>query len=382
MAEYRTALDSILDERLGIAQRKQQELTEASQRKQNEFNPINAGNLEHVDGDTWRLKDSGRTFRVGSSDPATSFDTYESDPQRYEENPDRFRAHRRSYARLTGKPEFLVSKDELAERGKAQAFQTAQRMEAAAKEGRLGFRTVDVDAYGRDVAEVVDLQTGQSFFDPGREQNASYYADYNAGQRVRDIFGGVEGEYEAFSGGRSVRQTATDQFGNFAAGALGMANDLLHAASIVTGARSKNTDSFFERNRQGIEKVKKYLVSEEQLGRERRDQRNAARNAELYDARKAEYLSQGLSDRAASIRAGTDEFFDSVGDMLLNPGAILDKTIESLPYMIGVGLAGRAAVNTASSLLRKNTLKQVAAAAGTAEIEVPLVVLEMMVGRS
>ena len=51
MAEYRTALESILDERLGIAQRKEQELAEASQRNQNTFNPINAGNLEHVDGD-------------------------------------------------------------------------------------------------------------------------------------------------------------------------------------------------------------------------------------------------------------------------------------------------------------------------------------------
>ena len=369
MAEYpESGLDSILQQRLGIADRKAEVLAEASQSKKNLFNPINAGNLEHVDGDTWRLKDSNRTFRAGTGDPSTTIDTFESKIERYEENPDRFRSHRRNYAKLTGKPEFLITKQELVDRGQAQAFKTAQRMEQAATEGRLAFRTTGVDDYGREVAELVDTQTGGNFFSSGAEENASYDSKFNAGQRVKDIFGGVTGERDAFSGGRSAGTAALDQGGNLLSGALNMGNDLLHATSILTGARNQNSDQFFENNRGRIDRVKKYMVSEQQLSREARDGRNAARNEELYDARVDRYMKEdGATERSAKIKAGIQEFGDSVFDLIRNPGRVLDATVESLPYMIGVGFAGKAAVTASTNLIRNSVTKNAIKAGATAE---------------
>lgn len=369
MAEYpESGLDSILQQRLGIADRKAEVLAEASQSKKNLFNPINAGNLEHVDGDTWRLKDSNRTFRAGTGDPSTTIDTFESKIERYEENPDRFRSHRRNYAKLTGKPEFLITKQELVDRGQAQAFKTAQRMEQAATEGRLAFRTTSVDDYGREVAELIDTQTGANFFSSGAEENASYDSKFNAGQRVKDIFGGVTGERDAFSGGRSAGTAALDQGGNLLSGALNMGNDLLHATSILTGARNQNSDQFFENNRGRIDRVKKYMVSEEQLSREARDGRNAARNEELYDARVNRYMKEdGATERSAKIKAGIQEFGDSVFDLIRNPGRVLDATVESLPYMIGVGFAGKAAVTASTNLIRNSVTKNAIKAGATAE---------------
>ena len=53
-----TGFDKLLQESLGVSQRKQQELEETSKRMENKFNPLNFDNVEHVDGDTFRLKDN------------------------------------------------------------------------------------------------------------------------------------------------------------------------------------------------------------------------------------------------------------------------------------------------------------------------------------
>ena len=114
---------SLVEERLGIAQQKKRNVEEAAQEKQNKFNPLNYDNIEHVDGDTWKMKDTGLPFRA-SGPGGQSVDTYETDPARYLDQPDRYHTHKRNYSRLTGRPEWSITRNELAEYGQMQAART------------------------------------------------------------------------------------------------------------------------------------------------------------------------------------------------------------------------------------------------------------------
>jgi exodeoxyribonuclease-5 len=361
-----SGFDKYLSEKLNASDRVQERVARASQKIKNNFNPLNMENVEHVDGDTFAFKDSGRRFRV-TNQPSFGVDTFESDRRIYENDPQRLANHRRNYSKLTGRPEWSITINELVERGMLQSEQTRARMEALGNEGRLGFKTTGVDAYGRELLELYDTQTGQNFYanHSGREQNASYDSKYNAGQQLQDIFTGERGRHEAFQGSRGVKKSLKDAGTSLAVGTGRMLSGLAQGSLTLLGEEGPAVDRFFNTVNHNLDRFHNYALSNEALARNARIDRNRARTVELFNYRKQQYLDQGYSDKEAAFYAGAEEFQDTVADLIFEPGYIIDKTIESLPYMIGVASAGRAAVTQATRLLSKRALKEVTKAGGT-----------------
>ena len=361
-----SGFDKLLSESLGVSQRKQQELAETSQRMENKFNPLNWENVEHVDGDTFRLKDTGRTFRV-QNDPSKSVDTFESDRRLYENDPIRLANHKRNYAKLTGRPEWSITINELVERGKVQSEQTRSRMAELGQQGRLAFQSNGIDDYGRELIQLYDTETGENFYGghSGREQNASYDSKFNAGQQLEDIFTGERGRYDAFQGGRGVKGTAKDLGVSLAVGTGRMLTGLAQGTITLLGGSGNATDRFFNFVNEGLDNFHNSALSNEALARNARIDRNRQRNVEAYGARVQEYLREGYTEGEAKFFAGAEEFQDTVGDLITEPGYIIDKTVESLPYMAGVAVAGRTAVTQATKLLSKRVKNAVIKAGGT-----------------
>lgn len=364
-----SGFDKLLQEKLTATRRKEEEVAAASQRIQNKFNPLNYNNVEHVDGDTFRLRDNPEhKFRI-QNDPSYGVDTFESDPRVYENDPERLKNHRRNYAKLTGRPEWSITINELVDRGKVQAEQVRQRMSDLGQQGRLGYQSNGVDDYGRELVQLYDTETGENVYGQhsGREQNASYDSKFNAGQRLDDLFSGETGRYDAFQGGRGVKGTVKDLGVSLAAGTGRMASGLAQGALTLIGGNGPVVDRFFNAVNEGLDNFQDWGLSNEALARNARVDRNRARNIEAFDVRKKAYLSQGYTDGEASLFAGAEEFQDTVADLLTEPGYIIDKTVESLPYMIGVAGAGRAAVGQATKLLSKNVARSIKKAGGSSE---------------
>ena len=145
-----------------------------------------------------------------------------------------------------------------------------------------------------------------------------------------------------------------------------MLNETGQALSVITGTNSPGVNSFFHNNNKRLEKFKKNFTSKEQQSRERLAAKNAARSDEAYEVNKMKYMrDDGYSENEASVMAGIDQFGHTVRSLLQNPGRILDATVESLPYMLGVGAAGRVATGKAAQYLGKKALdKEIKRVAG------------------
>jgi hypothetical protein len=366
MNDPRTGMEGLLSQRLGVAAEKQRVLDEATRKKEAKFNPLSLDNLEHVDGDTWRLKEQDQLVRMGNG-----VDTFESQEWAYESNPQREEAHKRAMSKLTGTPQFMISRDDLLEYGRAQADETKKRISELGASGNLGYKQTGVDAHGRAVGELQDLSTGENPFADysGREQNANYQSKYNAEQRVRDLFSGERGEHERFNRARNPLQVLKDAPTNLIAGAGEMANDLMQAASIIAkpGTAGAGSTAMFERNRDRLQSFRDKFTSPQAKAQERLRQKNASRARRIYDSNYKRNLEQGMSEGQAKFKAGAAEFGDTVKQLIANPGHVFDAAVESLPYMIGVGAVGRMVATKGAEALSKKVLQEVALAGGTTE---------------
>ena len=365
MMDTRAGMEGLLNQRLGVAAQKQEILDKATRKKEAQFNPLNIDNIEHVDGDTYRLKDQDQLIRMGGG-----VDTFESQEWAYENNPEREAAHKRAMSKLTGTPEWMISRSDLLERGKVQADETKRRISELGTAGNLGYKQTGVDAHGRQIGELQDLDTGANPFADysGREQNAAYQSKFNAEQRVRDLFSGERGEHERFTGSRSFRDMITDQPINLLHGAGRMLNEIAQAGSVLAKAGSAptaSTDARFERNRDRLERFRERFLSPQQLGQERLRQKNQSRARQVYDVNYRQYIDEGDTPSRAKLKAGAAEFGDTIKSLIANPGHILDATIESLPYMIGVGAVGRVVATKGAQALSKKVATEVLAAGGT-----------------
>ena len=353
-----SGIEQLLRQGMEVADLKRKRLAEATKEKKNRFQPINSDNLVHIDGDTWGLRDRpGMSFRVGGG-----VDTFESDISLYNDpspaGVNRLKRHRRNFAKLTGRNEFFVSKQDMVDRGKTQAAQTAQRMQDLADGGFLEFQQTGTDIYGRGVVDLIDSRTGNSVVGSGREQNASYDSDFNAKQQLADIISGERGRHEAFTGTRSVKDFFKDQVPGFIGGVGRIGVETGQAAVGLLGLSGEGTDKFFDKSRKGLDWFKNRFTSAEAKGRDRLAEKNAARLEEFYEVNRQEYIKEGYSDTQAHIAAGIDEFGDAIKGLIANPGRIMDATVESLPYMFGVAAAGRRAITkTIEATTKKATAK-------------------------
>jgi hypothetical protein len=256
MTDTRTGIEGLLSQRLGVAAQKQDILDKATQRKEAQFNPLSLDNIEHVDGDTYRLKEQDQLVRMGGG-----VDTFESQEWAYENNPEREAAHKRAMSKLTGTPAWMISREDLLDRGRVQADETKRRISELGESGTLGYKQTGVDAHGRAIGEFQNTETGENPFADyaGREQNANYQSKFNAEQRVKDLFSGERGAHEAFTGPRSVKDMITDQPINFLHGAGRMLNEIAQAGTVLAkagSAPSASTDAMFERNRDRLQKFR------------------------------------------------------------------------------------------------------------------------------
>jgi phosphoglycolate phosphatase-like HAD superfamily hydrolase len=366
MTDTRTGMEGLLQQRLGVAEQKQAIIDKARRKKEAQFNPLSLDNIEHVDGDTFRLKDSNQLVRLGGAD------TFESQEWVYENNPEREQAHKRALSKLTGTPAFMISREDLLERGKAQANETKLRISQLGAEGNLGYKQTGVDVHGRQLGELADLRTGENPFADyaGREHNANYRSKFNAEQRIRDLFTGERGEHERFTGPRPWLDTLKDQPVNLVHGAGQMLNDLAQAGTVLAkagSAPSAGTTAMFDRNRDRLEYFKERFLSPQAKARNRLAQKNATRARQVYNTNYQAYLNAGDSENEAKLKAGISEFGDTIKRLVANPGQILDSTVESLPYMMGVGAVGRAVTTKAATALSKKVAKEAIEAGATVQ---------------
>lgn len=348
-------LGNLFDAHLGASERKQRELELEAQRKKDYLDPefkFNVNDVNVVDADTVELP-TGERVRL-SAEEGFATDAYETDPDAYVRNPLKEAAHRKSYAEAFGLDQDDVTREDLVIAGESQKAKFRDRLaQSADAEGNISFRNRGEDQFGRTLGEVSREQLDLT----GRFDNAGYEGAYNPLRRLEDFASGETAEHYRGSEGRGVGQTAKDQVVNFATGAGRMANDLIQSAGVLTGVNNiPGVDEAHSGVRDALEAFKEWGASPAQLRRERLDQQRNELQSEFYNVQKEKYKEQGNGEFTSSVRAGIDEFVNAVGNITDNPGGILDKTVESLPYMLGVAGAGRAAVNTAAKALQKKVL--------------------------
>lgn len=347
---------AMVNAHLGVSQRKQDYLDERSKRKQEYLDPtfeFGVDEVEILDQDTVRLP-SGESVRLTAGEGRT-LDAYETEASRYQDRPETFERHKQNYARAYGLDPDDVTVEDLVIAGQSQKAKAGERLRSMADEnGRIRFKQRGTDDYGRILGEVDPSQVNLS----GRQDNADYYSKFNYEQGLADAISGVTGDQEFGQGDRSLKTGAKDQVVNFIGGAGRMANDLVQGAGALVGVNNiPGVDEAHRGVREALDKFKEWGNSPQQQRRERLEQERNELQSEYYNVQKEKYLKDGNSELNASIRAGIDEFTNSVGNIIDNPGAILDKTVESLPYMLGVASAGKAATTAAIKSVHRNVLK-------------------------
>jgi len=355
--------EAMVNAHLGAAQRKQASVELEAGRKRDYLDPVfefNVNDVNVLDQDTVVLP-SGEPLRFSAGDGRT-LDAYETEAQRYADRPETFERHRQNFARAYGVDPEDVTVDDLVVAGQTQKAKARDRLLSMADEnGHIRYRRRGQDKYNRTLAEVDPDQVNLS----GRRDNAAYYSPFNYEQTLADFESGERADQLSGAGDRSLKTVGTDQVVNFAAGAGRMANDLVQGAGTLIGVNNiPGVDRAHSAVRSGLESFKEAFNSPQQLRRERLEQERAEDTSEFFNVQRDKYLKDGAAPLTANIRAGIDEFTDAVGNVIENPGSILDKTVESLPYMLGVAGAGRAATTKAIEKLQQNILKQ----SGTARV--------------
>lgn len=348
--------EAMVNAHLGVAQRKQADVDQKAKNKQDYLDPVfefGVDEVEITDADSVKLPD-GQPLRLTAGEGRT-LDSYETNPDTYAERPEKFAAHRRSYAKAYGLDEEDVTVDDLVIAGESQKRKFRDKLRGMADEnGRIRYRQRGMDADDRMLAELDPSQVNLS----GRQDNARYDTRFNYEQRLSDAVSGETGDQAFGRGDRNLKTAAKDQVVNFVGGAGNMANDLLQGAGALVGVNNiPGVDEGHGFVRDKIDQFKQAFNSPQQQRRERLEQERNELQSEFFNVQKEKYIKDGNSDLNSSIRAGIDEFTNSVGNIIENPGAILDKTVESLPYMLGVAAAGRKATQVATSNLQREILK-------------------------
>jgi predicted NAD-dependent protein-ADP-ribosyltransferase YbiA (DUF1768 family) len=314
-----------------------------------------------LDGDTVYDQDTDELVRFDAGDGRTA-DAFETDIARYDLNPSRANAHRKAYAMQFGRDEKDISNEDLVNAGKAQAETMQKRLEALRNQG-MGFTRTGKDKYGRVLArfdnnEVIEPISGTS-------GNAGYFSDYNYAQvreTLKDIREGKEDPF--YHPDRSLLRTAADTGVNTLVGVQKMVSGLTQGFlqpfvnAATAGEGSENFTKFFEYLNRGSEGTKELLASEGQKAREKFDQKESALLRPLFDIRKREYLkaNPNAPEWHGSLAAFADETADRIEYLIEEPGRILDASFESLPYMVGVGIAGRITALNKTQKLRNEFL--------------------------
>jgi hypothetical protein len=346
----------MFDAHLGAVQQKKARIEQQAQAKRDYLDPeykFNVNDVGIVDADTVEIP-SGERVRLTAGE-GYALDAYETNPDVYEQRPAKERAHKKSYAEAFGLDIDDVTREDLIIAGESQKAKFKERLlKSADADGNISFRNRGQGADGRILGELDRDQINLS----GRTENAGYEGKFNFLQRLEDFASGETAAHQEGAGDRSIGTVAKDQGVNLAVGATRMINDLAQSVGVVTGVNKiPGVDAVHHKVREGIEGLKERFNSPEQLRAERLAQSRNALQSELYNVQRQKYLDAGSSEVNASIRAGIDEFKNAVGNLIDNPGQILDKTVESLPYMLGVAAVGRKATTVAIRKLQNQILK-------------------------
>jgi len=347
---------------------RQRRVEDSAERKRTTIDPnfesFDPDLYDVTDADTLRHRRTGEEIRI-QGPKGESLDSFETQESTYLNNPRRAEFHKRAYAQAFGVKREDVTIKDLTELGEIQKERLNNSLETLRG---VGLNRTGQDQFGRTLATLDDFGPLEDAKRLGG--NASFFAPSNFAGQLRSIASGEFGETIAPQERSLKRALLGDQAVNLIAGASRMANSLLQAGSVLTGTNTEAVTNFFNANKERIQGFKEALSSEDQLFRERMDARRSSLNPELFELRKQKAIDAGKSEKQAAISAGIDEFTDRIGFLIDNPGRILDATIESLPYMIGVGAVGRVAINAAVKRIGENILKRTTAksvATGVAE---------------
>ena len=362
-------LDKYIGNQLSVGDQKRERLAAAEREKKKRLQPgwnrLDPGNYDVIDGDTVRMRDTGALVRFGGGE-GRSIDTFESSEDVYNKYPDRKRAHKKALSRITGRPEWMITTSQLVDRGRVQKAKLQEYLAEATQNGGVEFQEQGLTSDGRLLAQFRGADGNNQFIDnqSSRDENTTYDSKYNAAARFDDIVSGKAAEHRVGSGGRSLKTAGKDQVANLIGGGLDMANKLAHGLSIATRTNSEGVDQFFENNNDRVERFKKRFTSIQQQRRERLDQKQSEFNNQLYNVNYNKARKAGHGDTASKFLAGATEASNTIRNIIQDPGKVLDKTVESLPYMFGVGIAGRVAANTVKGIIQKEIFTKAAFGGG------------------
>jgi hypothetical protein len=267
----------------------------------------------------------------------------------YADDPKRAFYHRQSYAKQFGKDIQDVSNEDLYNAGLAQKQRLIDGMEAL--RGKKYDEVSGEDKYGRLLGRFVDRD---AFDQISGGAHAGYTSPFSAVQRFRDSAASefVKPEDRGFV--ESIVQDGAAGVFNFTASGL---NAIAHFGAIgvihrAGGTVPKALNEFFTNNQDRIKNVTEFMSTNDKNFRERMDAKEKQFLEEpLYNARAAQYAKDdpSLADWQVAALATKDEYIDRLEYLYENPGRILDASIESIPYMLGIGVAGRAGAKLAAA---------------------------------
>lgn len=356
-------IEQLIQQDLDVRARiKQDELQRTAAHKRSGLDPnfevFDPDNFDLLDSDTIRDRRTGESIRLGLGEGRFA-DAFETDYGRYERDTGRFNAHRKAYAAQFGKDEKDVSIDDLVNAGNVQKQNMIERLQSLKGQG-MGFTRTGKDEYGRTLARFDNDEVLSPI--AGIDGNAGLFSSFNY-HNLQDILeDGRSDQLERPD--RSLPRAVADQGVNLLHGtqravsglAQGFVNPFINAAT--EGKGSETVDAFFDYFNRGADGTKELLNSEGQLARERFDKKEQAFLQPLFNIRKAEYMEADpeAPEWKATMYAVGDEAADRIEYLIENPGRILDASVESLPYMVGVGAAGRASMQNATRNLQQKFL--------------------------
>jgi hypothetical protein len=157
---------------------------------------------------------------------------------------------------------------------------------------------------------------------------------------------------------RSAPMAAKDSLVNALIGAGEMVVSTAQTPLIAVGLGSE-TNEKMEGARTVFDKARKALLSDAQLWRESMDDKARALDPIRFEANVQKNLEKGYSTKGARREAILTDYRSRLKYLKDNPGRILDGFMESLPYMISVGAAGKKAVSMATEKLAKRVFENV-----------------------
>ena len=339
---------------------KEQNISKAAALKKHFIDPdyteFDPDMYEVMDADTLRHRRTGVTIRPQGPE-GESIDSFEVSASTYEDNPKRMQYHKQAYARLFGKDVDDVSMQDLLDMGEVQKARLTANLEGMRGQGMT---KTGLDQYGRQLTQFDDSQAFEQA--RGIEGNASYFAPFNYNRLAKDLVSGDLGEVSG-SGERTWVEALQDQGVQLSAGAMSAVTGLMQGIDPTKRFNIPMVDAAFTEARRAIEEFQTDTSSPGKQYREKMDAKLSSINPELFEIRKARAIEEGLSPGQATMSAGLQEATDRVGYLIENPGRILDATIESLPYMAGVGIIGRKAMTNAVTKLQEEALKRITAKA-------------------